>query len=614
MLRAEIWSPIRFTAGQLASRRSNNLLTFGRLAPGATVESAGAELRGIFVNLVAQYPQLRGDNLRVAPLHAESLSSVRKPLLLLFGAVCMVLLIAATNVAALLLARGVQRQREMAVRTALGASRWDTLRPVLLESFLLSFASALLGIALAAAGVKTIGLLAAARLPQLDGLRLDAGVLTFALGISVVVAILCGAAPGWRSASADPQDALRGGRGGGTGREHHRALRSLVVAEISLSLVLLIGAGLVLKGFAQLLANDPGFDASRLLTLRITTSALRYPNQTAVRGFVDPSIAAIQQVPGVEAAGAISAVPYLVWGNNTGIRYEGMPKEDPASLPIVEQRRVTPGFFEVTRQRLLAGRLLKASDDERPEAPAVVVVNQALVKRDFPNRDPIGQRYHLTDTTFAMIVGVVSDVRNSGPVLDPAPEMYSAYRQTVPGASTVSLLVRVTGGDPTAVMPGIRGAVRGVDPTAAIASVQTMDDVISRSLGRPRFYFSLLGTFAGIAILLAVAGLYGVLSYAVAQRTREIGIRAALGSSRNALVRLIAIEGFRLVATGVVIGLLGGFAVTRLMEFILYGVSPLDARTWVLAVALLVGAATVAAIVPARRAARVDPLIAMRAE
>jgi predicted permease len=387
-----------------------------------------------------------------------------------------------------------------------------------------------------------------------------------------------------------------------------------VVAEISLSLVLLIGAGLVLKGFAQLLANDPGFDASRLLTLRITTSALRYPNQTAVRGFVDPSIAAIQQVPGVEAAGAISAVPYLVWGNNTGIRYEGMPKEDPASLPIVEQRRVTPGFFEVTRQRLLAGRLLKASDDERPEAPAVVVVNQALVKRDFPNRDPIGQRYHLTDTTFAMIVGVVSDVRNSGPVLDPAPEMYSAYRQTVPGASTVSLLVRVTGGDPTAVMPGIRGAVRGVDPTAAIASVQTMDDVISRSLGRPRFYFSLLGTFAGIAILLAVAGLYGVLSYAVAQRTREIGIRAALGSSRNALVRLIAIEGFRLVATGVVIGLLGGFAVTRLMEFILYGVSPLDARTWVLAVALLVGAATVAAIVPARRAARVDPLIAMRAE
>jgi putative ABC transport system permease protein len=614
MLRAEVWMPIRFTTAQLAARRSNNLLTLGRLAPGATVASASAELRGIFRNLVVQFPQLRGDNLRVAPLHAESLSSVRKPLILLFGAVCMVLLIAATNVAALLLARGVQRRREMAVRTALGATRWDTVRPVLLESFIISTASVVLGIALAAAAVKTIGLLAAARLPQLEGLRLDANVLVFALVISVVVAILCGAAPGWRSASVDPQDALRGGRGGGAGRQQHRALRSLVVAEISLSLVLLIGAGLMLKAFARLLANDPGFDASRVLTLRITTSALRYPNQTAVRDFLEPSIAAIRGVPGVEAAGAISAVPYLTWGNNSNIRYEGMPKEDPASLPIVEQRRITPGFFDVTKQRLIAGRLLTTSDDERPEAPAVTVVNGALVKRDFPDRDPIGQRFHTTDTTFATIVGVVSDIRNSGPVADPAPEMYRPYRQTVPGASTVSLMVRVSGGEPASVMPGIRTAVRGIDPTAAIASVQSMDDVISGSLGRPRFYFTLLGTFAAMAILLAVAGLYGVLSYAVAQRTREIGIRAALGSSRQGLVRLIAAEGFRLVVAGVVIGLLGGLAVTRLMEFMLYGVSPLDAATWAMAAGVLILAAMAAAFIPARRASRVDPLIAIQAE
>jgi putative ABC transport system permease protein len=614
VLSADVWMPIRFTPEQLGRRRSNNLLTLGRLAPGATVQAAEAELRAIFANLVVAYPQLRGENVRVAPLHAENLQAVRKPLLLLFGAVCMVLLIAATNVAALLLARGVQRQREMAVRAALGASRADTLRPVLLESFLITAASVVVGIALAAAGVKTIGLLASARMPQLLGLHLDWRVLGFALALSVVVAIVCAAAPAWRSASVDPQDALRGGRGGGTGKEHHRALRALVVLEISLSLILLIGAGLVLKGFARLLANDPGFDASKVLTLRVTVSATRYPNQTAVRGFLEPSLAAIRAVPGVEAAAAISAVPYVTWGNNSNTRYEGMAADDPTRLPIVEGRRVTPGFFEVTKQRLLAGRLLNDGDDERPQAPQVVVVNEALAKRDFKGRSPVGQRFHTSDTTFATIVGVVSDIRNFGPISEPQPEMYWTYRQTVPGASAVQLMIRVGGGDPTAVAPGVRAAVRRVDPTAAVSQVASMSDVIGRSLGRPRFYFSLLGAFAGIAIVLAVAGLYGVLSYAVAQRTREIGIRAALGSSRSALVRLFAMEGFRLVAIGVTLGLAGGAAVTRLMEFMLYGISPLDATTWALAAFLMIGAAMIAAIIPARRAARVDPLVAIQNE
>lgn len=614
VLRADLWMPIRFTPTQLASRRSNFLLTFGRLVPGASVASAQAELRALFANIVDQHPQLRGDNVRVAPLHAESLASVKKPLLLLFGAVCMVLLIAATNVAALLLARGVHRQREMAVRTALGATRWDSVRPVLLESAIISTVSAVLGIAIAAAGVRTIGLLAAARLPQLDGLSIDGRVMLFALAVSIVVAFVCAAAPALRSASVDPQDALRGGRGGGTGREHHRALRTLVVVEISLSLILLVGAGLVLKGFARLMANDPGFDADRVLTLRISTSALRYPNQSAVRGFVEPAVAAIHGVPGVEAAGAISAVPYVTWGNNSNIRYEGVPAEDITSRPVVEQRRVTPGFFDVTRQRLVAGRLLQPSDDDRPEAARVVVVNQALVARDFPGRDPIGQRFHTSDTSYATIVGVVTDIRNGGPISKPLPEMYWTYRQTAPGASTVQLLVRVARGDPAGVTPAVRAAVRAIDPTAAIADVRTMNEVIARSLGRPRFYFSLLGTFAGIAMLLAVAGLYGVLSYAVAQRAREIGIRSALGSTGGALVRLFALDGVKLVASGVAVGVLGGIAVTRLMVFMLYDVSPLDAAAWLAAVAILTLAALVAAIIPARRAARVDPLVAIQTD
>lgn len=398
------------------------------------------------------------------------------------------------------------------------------------------------------------------------------------------------------------------------GREHHRTLRSLVVLEIALSLVLLIGAGLVLKAVATLLGYNPGFDASRMVTMRITTSATRYPNQTAVRAFVEPSIDAIRAIPGVEAAGAISAVPYVTWGNNSNTRYEGMSKNDPTRLPIVEMRRVTPRFFDVTRQRLLAGRLLQQTDDDRPASPPVVVVNEALVKRDFPDGNAVGRRFHVDDTTFATIVGVVSNIRNNGPIQEPAPEMYWTYRQTVPGASTVQLMVRVERGDPLSIVPAARAAVRGIDPTAAVASVDAMNDVIARSLGQPRFYLSLLGSFAAIALFLAVAGLYGVLSYAVAQRTREIGIRAALGSTPSAVTRLFAFEGLRLVFIGVIVGLAAGMAVSRLMESLLYGVSPLDARTWASAAFGMLGAAMLAALIPARRAARVDPIVAIQIE
>jgi len=244
----------------------------------------------------------------------------------------------------------------------------------------------------------------------------------------------------------------------------------------------------------------------------------------------------------------------------------------------------------------------------------VVVVNQALVDRDFPGRDAVGQRFHTSDTTFATIVGVVSNVRNAGPIQPPTAEMYWSYRQGASGSTVFPLMVRVGVANPMQVLPAIRETIRTIDPLAAVSDVATMDDVIARSLGRPRFYFALLGTFAVIALVLSLAGLYGVLSYAVAQRTREIGIRAALGSPKAALMRLVTVEGLQLVALGVLVGLAGGLAVTRLMVFMLYGVSPLDVRTWLTAVLLMVAAAVVAALVPARRAARVDPLIAMRTE
>ncbi|HEX4684386.1 MAG TPA: ABC transporter permease, partial [Gemmatimonadaceae bacterium] len=283
VLQADVWVPLRFSPDQRSQRGNNSLLMLGRLAPGATAVSAQAEVRAIFARLVQQYPQLRGENLRVAPLVAENAAAVRKPLLLIFGAVCMVLLIAATNVAALLLSRGVHRRRETAVRSALGASRWQVMRPAILESLLIAILGTSIGFALAVGGVRSIGALAAAQMPQLAGLGIDGRVTGFGVALAVVTALVCAAAPAWRSASVDPQDALRGGRGGGTGRDHHRALRMLVVTEIALSLVLLIGAGLVLRAFNELLHKDPGFETAHVLKLDVTVAGARYTDGSSTR-------------------------------------------------------------------------------------------------------------------------------------------------------------------------------------------------------------------------------------------------------------------------------------------------------------------------------------------
>ncbi|HJU64855.1 MAG TPA: ABC transporter permease [Gemmatimonadaceae bacterium] len=614
VVRSELWVPMRFSAEELGRRRSNYLLVMGRLARGASVETAQAELVRIFSGLVEAYPQLRGEGVRVRPLQAEAQREVRTPLLLMLGAVVMVLLIAATNVASLLLARGVQRRRENAVRTALGGSRAQVMRPVLIESLVLTAVGLALGLVLAVAGVRTIGVLAARRLPQLDGLAVDLRIVALAVVLSVVVAVLCGALPAWRSASVDPQEALRGGRGGGASRTHHRSLSALVVAEVALSLVLLIGAGLTLKGFARLLREDPGFDPQRILTLAATVSPGGYPEGSAVRRFLEPALERIRQVPGVEAAAFITVMPYRNWGWNFNVRYEGQPGDDPTQRPLVENRVITPEFFRVTGQRLIAGRLLTDADDERPEALAAVVVNEALMHRDFDGEPPLGKRFHTSDTTFATIVGVVSDIRNFGPYDEPRPEVYRPARRDASGQTSFPLVVRVKSGDPAAVAGAVRSAIRAVDPGAAVTDVQPMEEVIADSVGEPRFYLTLLGVFALVAVVLAVSGMYGVLSYAVAQRMREFGIRTALGSTAAQIAGLVTRRGMTLIAIGVVVGIAGGAAVTRLMGSLLYGVSPLDAVTWALAIVALVAVGLLASLLPAWRATRADPLVAMRVE
>jgi predicted permease len=617
VLRAQVWVPMRFTEEERNTWDTNFLMLMGRLRDDATPASAQADLARLYDAIVAEHPDLRGEGLRVLPLQAEGTRTVRAPLLLIFAAAAIVLLIAAVNVASLLLARGVQRGREVAIRSALGGTRVQVMRPAMMETFVLTAVGLGLGIALAWLGVRSIGDMAAQRLPQLAGLAVNLRIVGFAMVLAVLVALLAGLVPAWRGAEADPLDALRGGRGSGTARSQHRLLGGLVVAEVALSLVLLIGAGLVLRGFAGLLRQTPGFDPGRILTLQATVSPDRYPAGSAVRRYLEPALAAVRQVPGVEEASAISLLPYDRWGWNFNIRYEGQPNDDPSRLPLVENRLVTPEFFRVTGQRLTEGRTLEAGDDE--QATPVVVVNQALARRDFPGASPVGRRYYLDDTTFATIVGVVSDIRNVGPYEAPRPEVYHSFRQGGEGWWSFSLMVRTRAGaggaaDPAALAGPVSSAVRGVDPEGAVTAVRPMTDVMSDSLGRPRFYLALLGTFGAVALALAVAGIYGVLSYAVAQRTREFGIRTALGSSAADILRLVTRQAVLLLAIGIGIGLAGSFAATKLLVSQLYGVSPLDMSAWVAATATLALAGVLAAVLPAWRATRADPVVALRAE
>lgn len=617
LLESDVWVPLRYSPAQASARRSNFLMLFGRLRPGTRVEAADGELRALMDGIIRANPELLGEQLRVVPLRAEAQRSVRGPLLLLLGAVAFVLWIAAANVASLLLARGVGRQRETAMRAVLGASRTNMMRPALLESMLLTGAGLALGLALAWAGVRAIGTLAAVRMPQLRGLGLDGPVLITAIALAAIVALVCGLAPAWNASRSDPQEMLRAGGRGGIGKRQHRVLRTIVAVEVSLSLVLLLGAGLVLRGFSRLVSQEPGFDPEPLLTLNVAVPPENYANSPVYSTFLLRAFEAIRAVPGVVDVGTISLLPYAEWGTNFNIRYEGQPGDNPAQMPLVEIRSITPGLLDVLDLRLLAGRRYEEAEDPAPGSPITVLANQALVDRDFPGQDPIGKRFHIADTVFATIIGVVSNYKNMGPVRPPAPEVYYSIAQTSPGRTSYPLIVRVEG-EPAAYAQAVTRAIQSVDATAAVSSVAPMTTVMASSIAQQRFYLLMLGLFAAAALVLAVAGLYGVMSYAVAQRTREIGIRGALGSTPRQTLAYVMKQGMRLVVGGLLVGIVTGtalnFALSGLLGSLLFGVSRWDGPTWTAAVLGLAGAGALAILLPARRAAIVEPIIAIREE
>ena len=612
-LESDIWLPLRFEPEEAERRQSNYLLLLGRLADGRSVTEAETELVGLMAGIAEIYPYLRGESIRVGSMRAESSGPIRGPLLMLLGAVALVLLIATANVASLMLARGAQRGHEIALRTALGATRRSIVRTVLVESSVLAGIGVAFAFLIAWVGVRLIGNLGAQLYPQLQGLGLDARVFGFAIAATAVVAILAGVLPGWRISGADPQDALRTGSSrSGVSRSQNRFLKGIVVAELAASAVLLIGAGLLISAFLGVIDRDPGFETESLLTMTVNISPARYEEVTVDEGFARPALEAIRNLPGVEEAGTTSLIPYSGWGNNFNIRYEGVTGDD-TQLPLTESRVVSPSYFGALGVSLVEGRLFTESEAQGEELPTLVVVNQALVRRDFPNGSPIGGRFHTSDTTFAEIVGVVADIRNFGPIEDPHPQVYWNFMKSGMQANRLPLVARVTG-TPEAQARAIEDALRSVDPDVAVTDVRSMDALISGSVRRQRFFMILLGSFAAVALALTITGLYGVISYAVAQRTRELGIRAALGSTRGQTLGLVMRDALLLAAVGLVIGAVSGFALTRLLEGMLYGVSHLSATVWLAALASLFATATVASSVPAIRAARVDPLEAIRYE
>jgi len=617
----DLWVPLETTDPGLKVRNSHFLSVIARLRPGVTRESAAADLNAVAKyesdNFPDMFPPSAGFGFRARPYLDDIVGDVRLPLYILLGAVGFVLLIACGNVANLLLARAAPRQREMALRTALGARSSHLLRQLLTESLLLTIVAGGFGILLAAWGTAALVALSPDSLPRANEISFDWRVLVFTGAIALITGLVFGLVPAIWSRQTNLTDTLKEGSRGSTSG-HGRMRKTLVVAEVALSLMLLVGAGLMLRSFAQLRQVNPGFQTDHALTLRVS---LPVPNSeiTAADGdrfvaFFDRALARIRELPGVTAAGATNIIP--LDGNSTDrlLDIEGYVPRDKADMPDAQNRQATPGWFASMGIPLVRGRLIEPTDDGKSQR--VVVINETFARRFFPNGDPLGKRIRLGKLTlefqWATIVGVVGDVRGFALDEPPQPTMYWPVAQ-IRATPALAIVVR-TQGDPASLTSAVRGAIAEVDPGQPIYDMQTLDRLVAKSLGQRRFTLTLMLLFGAIALVLSAVGIYGVMAFAVTQRTQEIGIRMALGARTIDVLRLILGSGMYLTAIGVIVGLVGAFAITRLMTSLLFGVSPTDAMTFGMVTAGLLLVALLACYIPARRATKVDPLVALRYE
>jgi len=611
----ELWSPLALGPENFTprSRGSEFLWIVARLKPRVTLQQAQAEVSGIAAQIVRQNPDAYpagGDFIaQVKSLREEVVGDVRLTLLTLLGAVGFVLLIACANVANLSLARASSRRKEIAVRASLGASRFRLIRQMLTESLLLASLSGLGGLLLAGWGIDLLLTLNPANLPRLQEITVDARALSFLLGLALLAVLLCGLAPALQASKTDLQETLKeGDRGAGAGRQRTRSL--LVVSEVAMSLVLLVGAGLMVRSFLRLTQVNPGFAPDHVLTMQVALPASKYPEPPQRRAFFQQALERIRALPGVSSVGAIELLPLGGGARSATFAIEGRQTGPNEAQPHSDIRAIAPGYFQTMKIPLLEGR--DFTEQDNADGRNVAMIDETLAQLYWPGGDPIGKRLNLQfadKPVWREIVGVVGRIKHKGLDAEYKGQVFYPLAQ---GRHLGMCLVARTTTDPLSLVSAARGAIRAVDPEQPIDRVMTMEQVVADKVAQPRLTMLLLGAFAVLALVLAAVGVYGVLSYSVTQRTREIGIRMAIGAGQRDVLKLVVRHGMLLTLLGALLGLTASFALTRLMRTLLFGVSANDPLTFIAVALLLSLVALLAALVPARRATKVDPLTALR--
>ena len=612
---AVVYRPIAEETNE-KQRSARHLRAIGRLKDGVTVAQAQSELTIIAQRLEAQHPESNTNlGVHLAGLQEDTVRDLHKTLWVLFGAVAFVLLIACANVANLLLARSTLKASEISIRTALGASRWRLLRQALTESALLAFTGGAVGLLLAIWGVDLIKSLGSQMLPQLQSLDLSLPALGFTLVLSLLTALLFGLAPAWQSSQPNLSESLKAdGRTFSGGGRRARLRSALVVSEIAFALVLLMCAGLLIRTVIQLQKVDPGFDSTHALKMDLGLPSIRYSTDQKKIDFYQELTHRVQSLPGVVSAGVVTPIPSAGDFDMTGFDVEYQPVQ-PGREASADRYIMTPGYLQAIGIRLERGREL--TEQDTGNAPLVMLVSENLAARFWPNQDPMGKRIKLPwnpgrkDEPWRTVVGVVRDVKQYGPDKPSEMALYLPHAQYP--VSSMSVVAR-TSGDPAEMIATIRSTVLGLDPDQVPTNVATMEDVMMDSIQTRRFPMFVLGGFAALALALAAVGIYGVMSYVVVQRTHEIGIRMALGARTSNVLRLIVGNALGLATAGVLLGAVGAFALTRLMKSLLFGVVPTDVSTFVVVCLSLFAVALVACYLPARRATKIDPLVALRNE
>ena len=616
----DVWTPIAFKPQQLdpATGLTNEYLSvLARLRPGVRLEQAQAEMDSIAADLRRQYmPGADASNwgLLLTRFDEFVVGKIRTALYILLGAVAFVLLIACANVANLMLARAAVRQKEIAVRTALGASRWRVVRQLLTESVLLSLVGGGAGLLLAMWGVDLLLRLDDNKIPRAAEIGLDANVLLFTLGVSVLTGVVFGLAPAFQTSNVNLHDTLKEGGRSGRGNVRRGVRNALVVAEMAFAVVLLVGAGLLIRSFVRLQQVDPGFQPRGVLAMQVSLPPTKYTDQARRAAFARQMLEEVRALAGVRSAATTTTLPMSGWNQSGSFQIEGRVVPPGQSSPHGDRWMPSDDYFQTMGIRLIKGRYFDARD--AADAPGVAVVDETLARKYWPGEDPVGKRISFEtqdgQRRWREVVGLVGHVRNQGLEGDSRGQYYVPYAQR---ATNTDLFVVVrTDGDPAALAPAVRGRIAAVDRDLPVYRVTTMERMVSDSLAQRRFSMFLFGVFAALALALAVVGLYGVMSYAVAQRTHEIGLRMALGAQGRDVLRMVVGQGLWLVGLGLGLGLAGALALTRLMSSLLFGVSAADPLTYA-GIALLLGAvALLASYVPARRATKVDPMVALRYE